>query len=160
MKFTNKYLFPAAFCVFLSSSVLVSCKKEDATIVKKTTVLEFIPTAENSVSGKATIEENPDHSFNIVLDLLGTPKDSTIYIDVHNGNFQDPFGKQAINLGSIKCAGGPASNTVRNLSHITLPDLTRASITYDSILTYKAFINLSYVQKPHEVGTSIAHIDL
>ena len=159
MKFTNKYLFPAAFCVFLSSSVLVSCKKDDA-IVKKTTVLELIPSEASSVSGKATIEENTDHSFNIVLNILGTPKDSTIYIDVHNGNFQDPFGKQAINLGSIKCAGGPASNTVRNLSHITLPDLTRASITYDSILTYKAFINLSYVQAPHVVGTSIAHIDL
>ena len=159
MKFTNKFLFTAVICVLLSSSVLVSCKKDDA-IVKKTTVLELIPSEASSVSGKATIEENPDHSFNIVIDLLGTPKDSTIYIDVHSGIFQDPFGKRAINLGSLKCAGGPASNTTRNISHIYLPDLTRASITYDSILTYKGFINLSYVEHPHEVGTSIAHIDL
>lgn len=126
----------------------------------KTTVLDLIPAEGNSVSGKATIEENPDHSFNIVLNLLGTPKDSTIYIDVHNGDFQDPFGKQAINLGSIKGTGGPAYSTTRNLSHITLPDLTRAYISYDSLLTYKGFINLSYLQNPHQVATSIAHIDL
>lgn len=162
MKIPSKITLSTIAALLLSLLLLDSCKKNrsEDTTTGKTTVLALMPSGGNEISGSATIEENADHTFNIAISLSNTVKDSTVYLDVHNGNFEEPFGKHSIDLGSIKCTGGPVSNITNHISHLTLPDLTRAPISYDSILTYKAFINVSYFKTPHNVSTSIAHVDL
>jgi hypothetical protein len=160
---TNFKIFLFVFAIAITAFVVLdSCKKNKAGVstTGKEKALTLVASPANQVEGTVTIQENEDKTFNIVINLTKTAKDSMVYVDVHNGSFQDPFGKQAIDLGSIRCDGGSGSNITRNISHITLQDLSRAAISYDSILTYKAFINLSFSHTTHNVSTAIAHVDL
>jgi hypothetical protein len=142
--------------------IVSSCKKDDpaATPTGRTTTKSLISSPGSTMGGSVTIAENKDQSYNIEIDLTNTPKDSTIYIDVHNGSFVDPFEKQANDFGTIVGTGGNVSKTILNVSKATLPDLTRVTVPYDSILTYKGFINIAFVSKPHNTSTTVAHVML
>jgi len=156
----SKSLYTLIACLFLAF-VVPSCKKEDkgSKPTGTTTIRPLIPSPGSTLSGTATIEENEDKSFNIKLDLLNTTTD-TIWLDVHNGSFADPFGKQAIDLGTVVGTGGSASKTISNLKRASLPDMTRIDVPYDSILTFNGFINISSVAKPHNTSTALAHVML
>jgi hypothetical protein len=146
-------------CLFLAF-VVPSCKKElkdpNSKTTGRTTTLTLISAPGNPILGTATIEENKDSSFNIKLQFSNTPSD-TIWADIHNGSFADPFKRQAIELGAIVGTGGNASKTILNIKKATLPDLTRITVPYDSILTFKGFINVSSMYTPHRVNNTLAH---
>ena len=149
--------FVTTFCIFSS------CQKENSDSPEtkdRKTIMPLTPSAGNSIGGSATIEENKDHSFNVKIDLTNTMKDSVIYIDMHNGSFQDPFQRQAVDLGSIIGTGGSASNVTSNIKWVTLPDLSRVRFSYDSILNFKGFINISSSYSVHRVSTAIAHVTI
>ena len=156
------FFFIAIACLFLAF-VVPSCQKElkdtGSKTTSGTTILTLMPSPESNISGTATIEKNKDESFNIKLELLNTTKDS-MWIDIHNGSFADPFKRQAIDLGTIAGTGGIASKTILNIKKATLPDLTRITVPYDSILTFKGFINISSVGNPHNVSKTLAHVTL
>lgn len=148
---------------FVLALLFSSCKKEGEDPGTqpggRETVLAITPSGSNEIAGSVKIEENPDSSFNIVINLTKTPMD-TVYIDMHNRDFVDPFQKAAMDFGYIVGTGGPASITKSNISRISLPDESRTDITYDGILVYHAFINFSSSHTAHNTSTAIAHVDL
>lgn len=157
----SKMLYIAIACLFLAF-VVPSCKKDDKdskTTTGKTTTLALIPSPGSPLSGSIIIEENKDESFNIKLNFSNVTSD-TIWADIHNGSFVDPFQRQAIELGAILNAGGNASKTILNIKKGTLPDKTVIAIPYDSIFTFKGFINISSSYVTHRVSTALAHVDL
>ena len=149
--------------LFIFALLISSCQKEledpGTGPGDRETVLTMTPSASNEIAGSVTIEENPDSSFNIVIDLTKTTTD-TIYIDMHHGSFVDPFGKRALDLGYVVGTGGAVSHTKSNIHKIYLPDGTPVDITYDGIINYDAFINFCYSITPHNTNTAIAHVDL
>jgi hypothetical protein len=149
--------------LFIFTLLVSSCQKEledpGSAPGDRESVLAITPEGSNEIAGSVKIEENPDSSFNIVITLTKTPMD-TVYIDMHNGDFIDPFGKAAMDFGYIVGTGGPATVTKSNISRISLPDESRADITYDGILVYHAFINFSSSHTAHNTHTAIAHVDL
>lgn len=164
LSFLSKY--GKALCLLTPIFILVllisSCQKEledpGSAPGDRQTVLTMT-SASNEIAGSVTIEENPDSSFNIVINLTKTPMD-TVYIDMHNGDFVDPFGKPAMDFGYVVGTGGAVSITKANISRISLPDQSRADITYDGILVYNAFINFSLSNTVHNTSTAIAHVTL
>jgi len=164
--FTSYYLpmsklYVVIACLFLAF-VVPSCKKRDTEAPKttgRTTTRPLVPSAGSPISGSVTIEENKDESFNIKLQFLNTTTD-TIWLDIHNGAYADPYQRQAIDLGTIVGTGDTASKTILNIKKATLPDLTRITVPYDSILTFKGFINIASAAKPHNTSTTLAHVML
>ena len=104
--------------LFLLSLLLTSCEKKDAatssaTLRTKEVVLNA--TANSSVSGKAVIAENADHSFNVSITLQNTIKDTVMVMHIHNGSIASP-GNISVPLIDIKGTGGTANGTTLNIT--------------------------------------------
>lgn len=130
---------------FLSIS-FTSCEKKDAatsTATLRTKEIVLNPTAGSSVSGKAVIAENSDHSFNVSITLQNTVKDTVMVMHFHNGSIASP-GNISVPLTDITGTGGQATGTTLNVSSGTSVAGTTVSLTYDSIIKPTRYINIHY----------------
>ena len=123
-----------------------SCEKKDVattTATLRTKEIILTTTAGNSVSGKALIAENADHSFNVNITLQNTVKDTVMVMHIHNGSIAAP-GNIAIPLTNITGTGGQATGTTLNIKSGTSSTNTTATLTYDNIIAYSGYINIHY----------------
>lgn len=123
-----------------------SCEKKDVattTATLRTKEIILTTTAGNSVSGKALVAENADHSFNVNITLQNTVKDTVMVMHIHNGNIAAP-GNIAIPLSNITGTGGQAIGTTLNIKSGTSSTNTTATLTYDNIIAYAGYINIHY----------------
>ncbi len=129
------------------STAIISCKKSVSIPVRdpllRSTTITLTPTPGNLQSGTAVFQENTDHSFNVVINLNNTVKDTLMSIDIHNGNHTNML-YQAVELNGIKGTGGAATGTTSNIKQVTNTEYKKVSMTYDSILVYQAVVNISY----------------
>lgn len=134
-----------AFAVISATSL--SCKKSVSTPVRdpslRSKTITLMPTAGSTQSGTAIFQENADHSFNVVINLNSSVKDTTMAVDIHNGSHSNML-YQALELNGIKGTGGAVTGTTSNLKTVTTPDYKTIPITYDGIIDYQAVVNISY----------------
>lgn len=131
----------------LLSIATLSCKKSVSIPVRdpllRSKIIMLTPTPGNSQSGTAEFQENTDHSFNVVIKLNNTIKDTLMAIDIHNGSHTNML-YQAVDLNGIKGTGGDATGTTSNIKQVTNAQYQKISMTYDSIINYQAVVNISY----------------
>lgn len=141
----------------LFSLLLTSCEKKDAatsSATLRTKEIQLTATTGSSVTGKAVIAENVDHSFNVSITLQNTLKDTVMVMHIHNGSIASP-GNISVPLTDIKGTGGAATATTLNI--ISGKSLTGAtmSLTYDSIIKPTRYINVHY--SAAKIDSIIAH---
>jgi hypothetical protein len=136
----------AIFLAFIFSTSFSSCEKKDAattTATLRTKEITLTSTAGNTVSGKAVIAENADHSFNVNITLQNTVKDTVMVMHIHNGSISAP-GSIAIPLTSIKGTGGQGVGTTLNIKTGTSSTGAIVNLTYDNIIIYDGYFNIHY----------------
>ncbi len=147
-----------ALCLIaILSFSLTSCEKKDAATSAATLrTKEIVLNSANgsTVTGKAVIAENADHSFNVSITLQNTIKDTTMVMHIHNGSITSP-GNISVPLTPIKGTGGAATGTTLNIISGTNATGTSVSLTYDSIIKPTRYINVHY--SAAQINTIIAH---
>ncbi len=144
---------------FLSFS-FTSCEKKDAatsTAILGTKEIVLNPTAGSSVSGKAVIAENSDHSFNVSITLQNTLKDTVMVMHFHNGSIASP-GNISVPLTDITGTGGQATGTTLNITSGMTSTGAVVSLTYDSIIKPTRYINVHY--SASQINNVIANGDI
>ncbi len=145
--------------IFLSFSV-ASCEKKDAatsTATLRTKEITLNPTSGSSVSGKAVIAENSDHSFNVSITLQNTVKDTAMVMDIYNGSIASP-GNISASLTNITGTGGPATGSTLNITSGMSSTGAVVSLTYDSIIKPTRYINVDY--SAAQINNVIANGDI
>jgi len=142
-KIKGKGILLAASALFF---VLVySCNKDDGYSNGNSRSSEYALSAVNNsgVNGKVTITENADKSFNVLVNLDNSVKDTVHVMHIHNGSVAAQGGI-AIPLTSITGTGGAAQGLTQNINSVTWPDNTVHGVTYDSILMFNGYVNVHY----------------
>ena len=130
--------------VLTATILFFACKKDDVSKPALRSQEYPLSAAGNSgVTGKITISENTDSSFNVKVALDRSVKDTVHVLHIHNGSISSP-GNIAIPLTSITGTGGAASSITSNIKQVTLPGSTVKVLTYDSILVYNGYVNVHY----------------
>ena len=147
---TSRDIIKASFAIITFAVISVttlSCKKSVTVPVRdpslRSKTITLMPTAGNTQSGTATFQENADHSFNVVINLNSSVKDTLMSIDMHNGT-HDNMLYQAAELKGIMGTGGAVTGTTSNIKSVTTPDYKKVDMTYDGIIVYQAVVNVSY----------------
>lgn len=143
--------------LFLFSLLLTSCEKKDASTsgaTLRTKEIQLTATTGSSVTGKAVIAENADHSFNVSITLQNTLKDTVMVMHIHNGSITSP-GNISVPLTSIKGTGGAATGTTLNIMSGVSSSGATMSLTYDSIIKPTRYINVHY--SAAKIDSIIAH---
>jgi hypothetical protein len=143
MKIKGKVMLVAVSAVF--SVVMYSCDKDDDGVNDNVRSSEYALAAvgNSSVAGKVTITENMDKSFNVLVNIDNSVKDTVHPLHIHNGSINAPGGI-AIPLASITGTGAAAQSLTSNINSVTWPDSTVHQITYDSIIKYNGYLNVHY----------------
>lgn len=134
------------FLALIFSATFSSCEKKDVattTATLRTKEIALTSTAGNTISGKAVIAENADHSFNVNITLQNTVKDTVMVMHIHNGSIAAP-GTIAIPLTSITGTGGQATGATLNITSGTSAGGSNVVLTYDNIITYAGYFNIHY----------------
>ncbi|MDX2045160.1 MAG: hypothetical protein SFU87_00145 [Chitinophagaceae bacterium] len=139
--FSRSFFSAAVIAVVL----FIACKKEDEKLQSALRSKEYSLNAFNGsgVTGKITFTENTDKSFNILVSLDKSVKDTVHLVHIRNGSIAEP-GNIAIPLTSITGTGTAASSQTNNVKQAVLPDSTVKLINYDSLLNYTGYLNVHY----------------
>lgn len=128
----------AGICV-----IMFACKKNDDNIPQlRSQEYSLSAVGASRITGKVTVTENTDKSFNVKVALDSSVKDTVHVMHIHNGSIASPGGI-AIPLNSITGTGGPASGETQNIKTAMMGETT-VPITYDSILVYNGYLNVHY----------------
>ena len=137
LKLNNRVLL-ALSCLCFS---IVACDKDDPQIRFKEYSLTAV--GNSAVTGKVRFSENADKSFNILVSLNKSVKDTVHLVRLHNGSVANP-GSVALSLANLTGTGAAASSETRNIKQVKLPNNSMKNVTYDSILNYNAYLNVYY----------------
>ncbi len=141
------FTFIAIALAVIFSISFSSCEKKDAaatTATLRTKEITLTSTAGNTVSGKAVIAENADHSFNVNITLQNTVKDTVMVMHIHNGSIAAP-GNISIPLTNITGNGGQATGSTLNIASGLSATGTTVALTYDNIIVPATrYFNIHY----------------
>lgn len=148
-----------AICLALIfSATFSSCEKKDVattTATLRTKEIALTATAGNTVSGKAIIAENADHTFNVNITLQNTVKDTVMVMHIHNGSIAAP-GNISIPLTNISGTGGQAAGSTLNISSGLSATGSTVALTYDNIIVPATrYFNIHY--SAAQIGTVVAN---
>jgi hypothetical protein len=128
----------ASICV-----IIFACKKNDDNVPQlRTQEYSLSAVGASKVTGKVTVTENADKSFNVKVALDSSAKDTVHLMNIHNGSIASP-GDIAIPLNSITGTGAAATGETQNIKTAMQGDVT-VPLTYDSILVYNGYLNVYY----------------
>ncbi len=135
-----------------------SCEKPDVattTATLRTKEITLTSTAGNTVSGKAVIAENADHSFNVSITLQNTVKDTVMVMHIHNGSIAAP-GNISIPLTNITGTGSQATGSTLNITSGLSATGSTVALTYDSIIVAGSrYFNIHY--SAAQIATVVAN---
>jgi hypothetical protein len=97
----------------------------------------------SGVDGEIVISENADSSFNVLVTLGKTVKDTVHVLHIHNGSISNP-GSIAVALSPVTGTGDSAQSITSNISEIQLPDSTTQKATYDDIIGFAGYVDVHY----------------
>jgi hypothetical protein len=130
-----------------------SCEKKDvatSTATLRTKEIILSPTTGNTISGKATLAENADHSFNVSIILQNTVKDTVMAMHIRNGSIAAP-GNISIPLTNITGTGASATSSKLNIVSGISPTGTTVALTYDSIILPTRYFNIYSAARPNNI---------
>lgn len=138
-------LRPAMAIALISAvmpATMISCDKDDdvATRYKE---YPLAATGNSGVTGKVRFTENTDKSFNVLVSLNKSVKDTVHLVNILHGTTTTP-GAVAIALANITGSGAAASSETKNVKQLRLPDNSMKNITYDSIIKFTGHVNVLY----------------
>lgn len=130
-------------------TTFVACDKDDDDNLPDLRTKEYTlsPVNGSGVTGKVTVSENADRSFNVSIALDKSVKDTVHISHIHTGSIDAP-GAVYIPLTSITGTGAAASSTTSNIN----------TLIYDSLLTYNGYINVHY--SASKVDSLIAQVNI
>ena len=143
---TSGFAALAILLAFIFAVSFSSCEKKDVattTATLRTKEIALTSAGGSTVTGKAIIAENADHSFNVNITLQNTVKDTVEVMHIHNGTIAAP-GNIAIPLTSITGTGGQATGTTLNIKTGLSATGATVNLTYDNIITYAGYFNVHY----------------
>jgi hypothetical protein len=146
--------------IALSATVLFfACKKDDTTSPGQPRSKEYAlgPVDSSGVTGKVIITENMDSSFNVLVALDKSVKDTIHIVQLRNGSISSQGGL-ALPLNSITGTGAAASSTTSNIKQVVLGDSTVKTMTYDSITAFNGYVNVYY--SAAKMDSLIAHTNI
>ena len=142
MKFVNiKQAIAIALISALMPVTMISCDKGDDDVRWKEYPLAA--TGGSGVTGKIRFTENADRSFNVLVTLNKSVKDTAHLVNILHGSTTTP-GATAIELTNITGTGNTASSETKNIKQMKLPDNSLKNINYDSILKFNGNVNVLY----------------
>jgi len=97
----------------------------------------------SGVNGQIVISENADSSFNVLVALSKTVKDTVHVLHIHNGSISNP-GSIAVALSPVTGSGDSATSITSNVSEIVLPDNSTQKTTYDDMLGFAGYVDVHY----------------
>jgi hypothetical protein len=93
--------------------------------------------------GTITIAENADSSFNIMVTMNSSVKDTVHILHLHNGSMENP-GTIAYDLTSVKGTGGVVQSVTSNITEIMFPDNTPRKVNWDDIISFTGYVDVHY----------------
>ncbi len=114
-------------------ATFMACDKNNDSISLRSKDYALVPVGQSGVTGKVTISENANKTFNVLMVLDKSVKDTVHISHIHTGSISSP-GAVAISLSNILGTGTTAQATTANIN----------TITYDSVLNYNGYINVHY----------------
>jgi hypothetical protein len=142
--FSRHFMLP----VIAGLSLFVfACNKDDDNDTSATRFVEYPLTAvgNSGVNGKVTISENTDSSFNVLVVIDKSVKDTVHLLHLNHGSVSNPSpGDIIVQLNSITGTGGPASSTTNGIKRVKTSYDAMITFTYDSITHYNGHINVQY----------------
>jgi hypothetical protein len=143
MKTSNYFGRGIVFAAVSTCVIMFACKKNEDNVPQlRSTEYSLSPAGASHVTGKVTVTENADKSFNVKVALDSSVKDTVHVMHIHNGSVASP-GSIAIPLTSITGTGAAASSQTLNIK-TAMQGETSVPITYDSILVYNGYLNVHY----------------
>jgi hypothetical protein len=155
--------FVGVFIATVLCALLISftaCDKKDAattSAILRTREIALLSTVGSTINGKAVIAENADHSFNILITLQNTVKDTVMVMHIHNGSITAP-GTISIPLTDITGTGAQASGTTLNINSGTSAAGVKTNLSYDNIISYAGYFNVHY--SAAQIGKIVANGDI
>ena len=143
MKFIS--LKPAIAIALISAllpATMISCDKDDD-VDARWKEYPLAATGASGVTGKIRFTENTDHSFNVLVSLNKSIKDTVHLVNILHGITTTP-GSTAIALSNITGTGNAASSETKNIKQLKLPDNSMKNINYDSIIKFTGNVNVLY----------------
>ena len=143
MKFVS--LKPAIAIALISAllpATMISCDKDDD-VNASWKEYPLAATGASGVTGKVRFTENTDHSFNVLVTLNKSVKDTIHLVNILHGSTTTP-GSTAIALSNITGTGNAASSETKNIKQLKLPDNSMKNINYDSIIRFTGNVNVLY----------------
>lgn len=122
-------------------SIFAACSKDSDPPLLRQQQYELKPWGSSGISGTAFVSENLDNSFNITVVLNKSVKDTIHIMNVINGT-ESSQGNVAFKLTDVKGTGGSVAAETRNIGQFVQATGSSKSLSYDEILTYKAFIKV------------------
>lgn len=143
MKFVHarSLVIASAFLLFILSACEKSEENPDPTLGSKEYVLNEVNGS--GAGGKITITENADSSFNVIVNVNNSVKDTVHILHIHNGSISSP-GNIAIPLTPFTGTGAAAESRTMNIKQATLADSSTVNLTYNGILNYTGYLNVHY----------------
>ena len=135
MKFIS--LKPANAIALISALLpvtMVSCDKDDD-VDARWKEYPLAATGASGVTGKVRFTENTDRSFNVLVTLNKSVKDTVHLVKILHGSTTNP-GAAAIALSNLTGTGNAASSETKNIRQMKLPDNSMKNINYDSIIKF------------------------
>jgi hypothetical protein len=114
-------------------ATFMACDKNNDNISLRSKDYTLVPVGQSGVTGKVTISENANKTFNVLVVLNKSVKDTVHISHIHTGSISSP-GAVAISLSNILGTGTTTQATTANVN----------TITYDSVLNYNGYINVHY----------------
>jgi len=143
MKFVNiKPAIAIALISALLPATMISCDKDDDANIRWKEY-PLAATGASGVTGKIRFTENTDRSFNVLVTLNKSVKDTIHLVNILHGTSTTP-GPVAIALANITGTGNTASSETKNVKQLKLPDNTLKNINYDSIVKFNGNVNVLY----------------
>jgi hypothetical protein len=99
----------------------------------------------SGVNGQIVISENADSTFNVLVTLSKTVKDTVHVLHIHNGSTTSP-GSIAVQLSPVTGTGDSATSLTSNIGEITLPDHSTQKATYDDMMGFAGYVDVHYSQ--------------
>ena len=144
MKFVK---FRSAIAIALMSAMLpvtmISCDKDDDNDNLRSKEYPLAAVGNSGVTGKVTFKENTDKSFNVIVSVTKSQKDTVHLLNILNGTVANP-GPVALNLANITGTGAAATSETKNVKQIKLADNSMKNVTYDSILKFTGHVKMVF----------------
>ncbi len=128
-------------------TIFTACDKNSDTPTLRKKEYTLVPVGGSGVTGKVTVSENTDKTFNVLLSLDKSVKDTIHISHIHKGSIASP-GAVAIPLVNITGTGTSAQGLSSNIN----------TITYDSLLNYNGYINVHY--SAFRIDSLIAQVNI